>query len=170
MADLIVIGYPDEMTAECAAGEARRLARELIIEPDAIAVISRDEEGKFHVNTTHHAVGEGAAWGAFWGLLFGAIFFIPLLPVSMLVGAGVGALNGKLVDAGVDEHFQDEVANLLQPGTSALFLLVEKMTTDKALDRLRPYGGTVLRSSLTKDGEREFQAGLSATPTGVTVA
>jgi uncharacterized membrane protein len=161
MADLIVIGYPDEMTAELAAGEARGLARDLIIEPDAIAVISREEDGKFHVHTTHHGVGAGAAWGAFWGLLFGAIFF-PLLPVSVLFGAGMGALGGKLADSGIDRDFQDQVAGLLQPGTSALFLLVEKMTTDKALERLRAYGGTVLRSSLTKEAERELQAGLTA--------
>ena len=31
MADLIAIGYPDEVTAEAAAGEARRLAQDLII-------------------------------------------------------------------------------------------------------------------------------------------
>jgi uncharacterized membrane protein len=41
MADLIAIGYPDESTAHAAADEARRLAAELIIQPDAIAVISR---------------------------------------------------------------------------------------------------------------------------------
>ena len=39
MADLIAIGYLDETTAEQAAEEARRLARDLIIEPDAIAAI-----------------------------------------------------------------------------------------------------------------------------------
>lgn len=44
MADLIAIGYPDESTAHAAADEARRLAAELIIQPDAIAVISRDKE------------------------------------------------------------------------------------------------------------------------------
>ncbi|MGH3199515.1 MAG: hypothetical protein ACRDOH_26750 [Streptosporangiaceae bacterium] len=42
MADLIAIGYPDETTADAAAGEARRLATDLIIQPDAIAVIVRD--------------------------------------------------------------------------------------------------------------------------------
>lgn len=35
MADLIAIGYPDQTTADAAADEARRLARDLIIEPDA---------------------------------------------------------------------------------------------------------------------------------------
>jgi len=41
MADLIVIGYPDEATAYAAADEVRRLARDLVIQPDAIAVVAR---------------------------------------------------------------------------------------------------------------------------------
>ena len=41
MADLIAIGYPDETTAFAAADEARRLAADLIIQPDAIAVIGK---------------------------------------------------------------------------------------------------------------------------------
>ena len=47
MADLIAIGYPDETTAEVAAGQARRLAHNLIIQPGAIAVIVRDERGSY---------------------------------------------------------------------------------------------------------------------------
>jgi hypothetical protein len=35
MADQVAIGYPDEVTAEAAADEVRRLARDLIIQPDA---------------------------------------------------------------------------------------------------------------------------------------
>jgi uncharacterized membrane protein len=50
VADLIAIGYPDEATAEAAAEEARRLAQDLIIQPDAIAVIVRDEDGSYHVH------------------------------------------------------------------------------------------------------------------------
>jgi hypothetical protein len=38
MADLIALWYTDETTAD-AAGEARRLTADLIIQPDAIAVI-----------------------------------------------------------------------------------------------------------------------------------
>ena len=38
VADLIAIGCPDETTAMAAADEARRLARDLIIQADAIAV------------------------------------------------------------------------------------------------------------------------------------
>ena len=63
MSDLIAIGYPDEQTAQLASDEAHRLAKDLIIEPDAIAVIVRDGEGKFHVHTNHNPVGAGATWG-----------------------------------------------------------------------------------------------------------
>jgi len=60
MATLIAIGYPDEATATAAADEAGRLAQDLIIQPDAIAVIVRDQDGSYHVHTNHHAVGAGA--------------------------------------------------------------------------------------------------------------
>jgi len=158
MADLIAIGYPDETTGELAATEARRLARDLVIEPDAIAVIVRDAEGRFHVHTNHHPVGSGATWGMFWGLLFGLLFFIPFF--GLAVGAGMGALMGKITKSGIDRAFSDQVRGMLQPGTSALFLMVEQVTPDKTIDALRQYGGTVLKSSLSEEGERELQEAL----------
>src|SRR5262245_18026632 len=95
MADLIAIGYPDETTADAAAEEARRLAKDLIIQPDAIAVIIRDKDGGYHVHTDHHPVGAGATWGLFWAFLFGLLFFVPVL--GLAIGAGLGALMGKMV-------------------------------------------------------------------------
>ena len=83
MSDLIAIGYPDETTAEAAADEARQLARDLIIEPDAIAVIVRDAQGDYHVHTRHHMVGRGATWGMWWGLLFGVLQFISTFLIAL---------------------------------------------------------------------------------------
>ncbi len=158
MSDLIVIGYPDEATAEAAADEARRLARDLIIQPDAIAAIVRDREGKLHVHTQHHAVGAGATWGMFWGMLFGLLFFVPFFGIA--IGAGMGALMGKVTKSGISREFQDQVRGLLKPGTSALFLMVEKVTPDKAVEAMSKFGGTVLKTSLSKEGEAELQEAL----------
>ena len=158
MADLIAIGYPDETTADAAAAEAHRLAADLIIQPDAIAVIVRDKDGSYHVSTTHHAVSGGAVWGMFWGFLFGLLFFIPVF--GMALGAGMGALMGKFAKTSIDQQFQDQVRGLLQPGTSALFLMVEKVTPDKAVEAMSKYGGTVLKTSLSKDDEKELQDAL----------
>ena len=158
MADLIAIGYPDLATADEAAEEARRLAQDLIIQPDAIAVIVRDTDGSYHVHTTHHAVGTGAVWGMFWGFLFGLLFFIPVL--GLAVGAGMGALMGKFAKTSIDRQFQDQVRGMLQPGTSALFLMLEKVTPDKAVEAMSKYGGTVLKTSLSKEDEKELQEAL----------
>ena len=158
MADLIAIGYPDQATADAAAEEARRLARDLIIQPDAIAVIVRDEEGGYHVHTNHHLVGGGATWGMFWGLLFGLLFFIPVF--GMAIGAGMGALMGKLSKSSIDKQFQEQVRDMVQPGTSALFLVLEKVTPDKAVEAMSKYGGTVLKTSLSKEDEKELQDAL----------
>jgi uncharacterized membrane protein len=94
----------------------------------------------------------------FWGLLFGMLFFIPVF--GMAIGVGMGALMGKLSKAGISKQFEEQVRGLVQPGTSCLFLMVEKVTPDKAVEAMSKYGGTVLKTSLSKDGERQLQEAL----------
>ena len=137
--------------------------RDLIIQPDAIAVIVRDKDGSYHVHTSHHTVGGGATWGMFWGFLFGLLFFIPVF--GMAIGAGMGALMGKLAKTSIDKQFQEQVRDMLQPGTSALFLMLEKVTPDKAVEAMSKYGGTVLKTSLSKD-RRAGAPGRPARPGG----
>jgi len=158
MAELIAIGYPDETTAYEAEKEAQRLAHELILEPEAIAAIVRNEDGKFRVTTNHHAVAGGASWGMFWGMLFGLLFFVPFF--GMAIGAGLGALMGKVEGAGIDKEFQEQVRDLMKPGTSALFMIIDKATPDKAVEAMSKYGGTVLKTSLSKEAEAELQKAL----------
>jgi uncharacterized membrane protein len=78
----------------------------------------------------------------------------------MAVGAGLGALFGKIEKTGIDKQFQEQVRDLVKPGTSALFLVAEKVTPDKAVAALEQFGGTVLKSSLSKDAEAELQDAL----------
>ena len=158
MSTLIAIGYQDETTATEAGDEVQRLTKELIIQPDAVAVIRCDRDGKYHVTTNHHTVAGGASYGMFWGLLFGLLFFIPVF--GMAVGAGLGALMGKMEKTGIDKEFERQVRDMLKPGTSALFMVVEQVTPDKAVEALSRYGGTVLKSSLSKKQEEELQREL----------
>jgi uncharacterized membrane protein len=158
MADLVAIGYDDEGTAEQAAEEVQRLAHDLIIEPEAVAVIARDQSGKYKVSTNHHPVETGVTWGMLWGVLFGLLFFIPVF--GLAVGAAFGALFGTIEKVGIDKQFQNEVRDMVQPGTSALFMIAEKVTTDKAVEALAHYGGRVLKSSLSHDAERQLQEAL----------
>jgi uncharacterized membrane protein len=152
---LLAIGYPDETTAAAAGDDARRWASDLRLEPEAIAVVSRNEDGGYQVDTNHRAVSAGTTWAMFWGLLFGALFFVPVL--GMTVAPGLGARMGKVAKS-VDQEFQSQVRDLLQPCTSVLFLVV-RGSPDEAVARLQRYGGTALMSSLSEDialpGERQ---------------
>jgi uncharacterized membrane protein len=166
MATLIAIGYEDQATAEQARETVQRLEAELIIQADQVAAISRDPEGKYHVHTTHGgaSTGGGAVWGGFWGLLFGLLFFIPFAGWAM--GAGLGALFGHMGKKGIDKAFQEQVRDQLKPGTSALFMVIEKATPDKAIAALEQYGGTVIKTSLSEEDTKKLQEALQP-PAGV---
>lgn len=158
MPDLIAVGYDDTTTAVEAMDEVARLAHDLVIQPDAVAAIVRGDDGKFRTITNQHEVGAGATWGMFWGFLFGLLFFIPVF--GMVFGAGFGALMGKLTKSSISKQFQEQVRAQVQPGTSALFMIVEQMTTDKALASLSKFGGNVLKTSLSAEDEAELQSAL----------
>jgi uncharacterized membrane protein len=160
MATLVAIGYQDQTTAEEARQTVQRLESELIIQADQVAAISRDLDGKYHVTTTHGgaSAGGGAAWGGFWGLLFGLLFFVPF--AGLALGAGMGALFGHLGEKGIDKAFQQQVRDHLKPGNSALFMVIEQVTPDKAIAALEQYGGTVIKTSLSEEDTKKLQDAL----------
>ena len=160
MATLVAIGYADEATAEQARDTVRQLESELIIQADQVASINRDLDGKYHVHTSHGgaSAGGGAWWGGFWGLLFGLLFFIPFFGLAL--GAGMGALFGHFGEKGIDKAFQEQVRDHLQPGTSALFMIIEQATPDKAVAVLPQYGGTVIKTSLSDEDTKKLQDAL----------
>jgi uncharacterized membrane protein len=165
MATLVAIGYPDEVTAEAARQTVSGLEQDLVIQADQVAAIRRDTEGKYHITTTHGgaSAGGGAVWGGFWGLLFGLIFFIPF--AGLAIGAAFGALGGHFGEKAIDKEFQEQVRDQVQPGTSALFMIIEKATPDKAIDALKGYGGTVIKTSLSDEDTQKLQEALTPAET-----
>lgn len=158
MSDLIVIAYDDEFKAEEVRLTLAKLQVEHLIELEDAAVVVKDEHGKIKLKQAVNLTGAGAASGGFWGLLIGILFFNPLLGAA--VGAASGALAGAFSDIGVDDNFIRELGETLQPKSSALFVLVRKVTPDKVLEEVSKFGGKVLRTSLSKDEESQLQTVL----------
>jgi len=164
MAEIVVIGYPDEGTAQQAYETLTQLQHDLIVDLAGSAVVTRDMSGKLNVATPTHATGAGAASGAMWGALFGLLFFIPI--GGLIIGGVMGAIMGKMGDLGIKEEFRAQVQDAVkEPGTSALVAIYTKVTPDKAVAALAPFGGKVLKSSLSEAAEAELQGQL--TPTAV---
>ena len=161
MSDLIVIGYPDEARATEVWDELVKLQNEYLVDLEDAAIIRRDRNGKLHVTTpAHHAVAWGTFSGLFWGVLIGLLFLFPLAPLVGVAGGIMGAALGAAGNLGIKDDFKQRVQDLVQPGTSAILVIVRKVTTDKFLEALRPYGGTVLQTSLPHDAEQQLMKAL----------
>jgi uncharacterized membrane protein len=162
MSDLIAIGYDSVEDAEAARDKLFQLQKQNLITLRDAAVVESRPDGKIKLRQARSTTGAGATSGALWGGLIGLLFFAPLL--GMALGAGAGALSGKLTDVGVDDNFMREVGASLEPGHAALFLLVQQVTLDKLAAEMAPYhyNGRILHSSLTSEAEQHVRDVLQA--------
>jgi uncharacterized membrane protein len=166
MSDLIVVAFPGEDTADQVLNKLQALQKEHLIDLEDACVVVRDRHGKVHVKQAVNLVGleaaSGGAFGAFWGTLIGVLFLNPLagLLTGAAFGAGAGALSGMLSDYGINDDFIRSLGETLEPGTSALFVLVRRATLDKVLPEVRPFGGKVIRTSLSTEQEARLRRAL----------
>ncbi|MGB9437873.1 MAG: DUF1269 domain-containing protein [Desulfobacterales bacterium] len=160
MSTLVVIGYDDEFKAEEVRLKLRKLQKDYLIDLEDAVVAVKDAKGKIKLHQAINLKAAGAIGGGFWGALIGLIFLNPLLGAAM--GATAGAVSGALSDVGINDKFMKDLADNMNQGSSALFVLVRKATPDKVLDELKGSGGKILKTSLSHDDEERVQAALSA--------
>lgn len=179
MSNLIVVGFKnDVLRASQLLSQLRELDEDWVIElRDAVAVY-RDNSGKLRVDQNYITTSEGAAWGALWGSLIGLTLAIPFTAgSSAVVAAGalaLGGLGGGVLGAaggaldtkwwrdtvGISDEFVKEVSAMVKPGDSAIFVLIRRADPAYVADQFRGYGGTVLRSTLSKEQTEKVQAVL----------
>jgi uncharacterized membrane protein len=155
MSDLIAVAYDDVTTAEAVRSKLFDLQRQQLIAIEDAVVVERTGDGKVKLHQLRSNVGRGAAGGALWGGLIGLVFLVPFLGAAM--GAAVGAATGSALDTGVDDNFMRQVGQELQPGKAALFVLLTKSTPEKVLPEVAPYGGRILRTSLSPEAEERLR-------------
>jgi uncharacterized membrane protein len=160
MTELIVLAFNSEQGAQTALAELSQLQKQELIKLSDAATIVRKSDGKVKVKQAVDLVGAGALGGAFWGMLIGLIFLVPWL--GLAIGAISGAIAGRFSDIGIDDKFIKEVGTTIEPGHSALFLMVERMTEDRVLPQLQKFHPTVLRTNLSAEDEEKLKAAFGA--------
>ena len=160
MSELIVIGYDDIHRAEEVRLELLKMQRDYLIDLEDAVIAVKKPDGKIKLHQMYDLATMGAFSGTFWGLLVGILFLNPLLGAA--IGTASGAISGALSDVGINDHFMKEVSEALKPGSSALFVLVRKVTSDKVLEELQGKGGKLIKTSLTHEDEAKLQAALDA--------
>jgi uncharacterized membrane protein len=160
MSNLVAVVFDDETTAFDVRAQLLKMQKEFLIDLEDSVVVTRDANGKTRLDQAVHLTAAGAVGGGFWGMLIGMIFLNPLLGAA--VGATAGAISAKFTDIGVNDKMVKELTAALQPGSSALFVLVRRATEDKVLEGLKPFAGKgkILMTSLNKDEEHTLREAL----------
>ena len=158
MSTLVAIAYPDMSTAEKVRQELIQANKEHLVQLEDAVIVEHQHDGKIKLHQAMGTTGAGAAGGALWGGVIGLLFLAPL--VGMAIGAASGAVAGKFTDVGVDDDFMKQLGASLPTGGAALIALGSSGARDKLVERMRPYGGEIIQTSLSEDEEEQLRAAL----------
>lgn len=158
MSSLVVISFDTPDEAEKVLESLKAQTKYKNISFDDTAVVSKDLDGKVHVkNDVSQGTMNATGVGALLGFLLGGLLF----PVAgILIGAGGGALFGRLLHMGVDGDFVKQVTDSLQPGTSALFVLVHDANPAVVRAILQEHPGKIIQTTLSPEAEESLKKAL----------
>ena len=162
MSTLVAVSYPDVDTAQRVRSELVQATKEHLLELEDAVVVEHRADGKIKLHQAMSPTGAGAAGGALWGGLIGLIFLAPLF--GMAIGAASGAVAGKLTDVGVNDDFMKTLGAKLDQGGAALIVLGRAQSPERVIERVKPYGGEIIQTSLDRDQEEHLRAALGEEP------
>ena len=154
MGNLVVVGFDEPTQAEEVHLKLQKLQSDGLLDLADVAVAVKDETGKAKLHHAGNLLAEGAAFQGFCGPLANLI----------LLNATAGTASGALADVGITDRFMKELATVLIPSRSALFVLTRRPTPDKdrLLEELKGLGGRIFITSLSHEDQTRLQAALSA--------
>jgi uncharacterized membrane protein len=165
MSTLVAVAYPDAATAERVRSELVQMTKEHLVNLEDAVVVEHRPDGKIKLHQAMSPAGAGAAGGALWGGLIGLLFLAPLF--GMAIGAATGAVAGKMTDVGVNDDFMKRLGEKVPPGGAALIFLGRSDAPDKVLDRVKPFGGELIQTSLSAEQEEHLRSALGEGATAV---
>lgn len=146
MARLLAIGYDSEEGAAGAAEEIARRSLDALLEPSALAVLTREAAGSCHLDIRPQGTGGDGREAMVWSLFCGAVFFLGGSPLASR--AGPEAISRKVESWGPAAEVRERIRELLAPGASLLLAIVAHEPSEGAVEALAGCGGRVLSAPL----------------------
>jgi len=152
---MVVLAFDGVDTGSNVKNRLIELNNQFLLKLDQVVEVVRKPDGEIKIKEEPRLTGVGAVSGAFWGLLMGLIFLVPV--AGFIIGSVSGAVAGHFAKYGISKEYMKEIDAAIQPGQSALFLLVDNVKADRVIPMLTEFHPKVLRTSLSADQEAKLK-------------
>ena len=177
MSELVVFVFRDQYRAPEVLNELRRREWPWIRDLDEAVAVTLSEDGKARAHlSVDLSRCNPVNWSRFWGSLLSTTLFLPLTDMMVEAADEIAfsaranvPRSGETSDESpeakwwreclhLSENFKRDVAALLAPGGSAIFMLLRADAVPYALRQLRDYGDTIVHTSLSTDQDETILA------------
>jgi len=176
VSELIATGFKDPYRAAEVLNELQRRSFKWVAELDHALVVSHKEQDEITVqfcldlNTEAQEVARARLWGSFLSLAL----FLPssnkLVDFANDLTAATNGKTGAAVAARritpdvrwwreslcISDEFVRDVSAMIQPGDSALFMLLHTNELGSVLHQMRNHGGTPLYTTLSPEQDEQL--------------
>lgn len=157
--ELVILGFPSKNGAKEFLADLLPLQEQHLVCVEDAALAMKDERGRVFGSAKADLAAHGLLSGSLWGTLTGALFFEPFF--GLLLGGTLGLLTGSVIsesERGISTKLVKSTAEkVLEPASSALFLLISKATPDKLLQKMCRHEATLISTSLSLEKERKLR-------------
>jgi len=173
MPEILVVTFKENLyRASGVLDELRVLDDKWILDLEDAIALHRDHDGAVGMDQNYQPTGRRSReWGAALGLLIGASLSIPFMATGnasvaegVLIAASLGRTGTTGVDAsiwedtlGISREFFERVSQLVLPGDSAIYAILETAGSEVASSRFQRYGGAVLTLTISIEQQQKIQ-------------
>lgn len=173
MSELVAFVFRDQFRAPEVLNELRRREWIWVRDLDDAVAVTLNDDGKARVHLSIDlSTYEAAGWARFWASLLKTVF-LPLTEVMIeaadcLVVSSRSVRLGREINTatpetywwreslGKSDNFKRDVAALMMPSVSVIFMILRSANVPTVLRQLRNYGDTVLHTSLTSEQDEKM--------------
>ncbi len=143
---LFGISFDDALRAQEFLTAAKRLSVHHALQIHDAVLVSKNIDGHTHViETVDPSPGRTALSGAMWAGLIGLFLGGPVGWIAGgVIGAGAGAVVAKVIDLGVPDEWVQWFREAVQPGTTAVVLLLTDIIIESLVKEAERFAGATL--------------------------
>jgi uncharacterized membrane protein len=165
--ELLILSLAQADQADAALQALKQAIKRKEISMLNAAILVKTEDGKVSLKEVEDV---GSKRGALFGAISGGLIGLLGGPVGAVIGAVAGAASGSVaarwLDMGFPDDYLKKVQASLQPGSSALLVLVEQEQVEKVAQVLAKFEGELLRQGLTDEMVSQFTGQAEAQTPG----